>query len=100
MKFRAGLVFAVTLTAILATGQAWATCVASSDVFGTPTQNGPDSWTYNFSVVNGCAFNNQPFLTDFYIPYFADAGIADITVPAPDTTSTTSTITWTATIDP
>jgi hypothetical protein len=39
-------------------------------------------------------------MTNFYLPYFADADIADITVPPPDTTSTTSTITWTATIDP
>jgi hypothetical protein len=57
-------------------------------------------WTYNFRVQNACDTNQQPFLTDFYIPYFVDAGIANILVPAPDTTSTTSTITWTATIDP
>jgi hypothetical protein len=57
-------------------------------------------WTYNFSVQNGCAPSHQPFLTDSYIPYFSDAGITDIVLPPPDTTSTTSTITWIDTIDP
>jgi hypothetical protein len=100
MKFHGRIIFFAALTAILATGPAYAICVTNTGVSGTPTQTGASTWTYNFSVQNGCALNHQPFLTDFYIPYFADAGIANILVPAPDTTSTTSTITWMATIDP
>jgi hypothetical protein len=90
----------LVLAAGFAAGQGYALCVASSSVFGTPVQDDPVTWTYNFSVINGCAFANQPFMTDFYIPYFPDANITNIVVPPPDTTSTTSTITWTATIDP
>lgn len=99
MNFYGSVVLGMGLAAILVTGPAYATCDAASQVFGTPIQTGPEAWTYNFSVQNGCAFN-QPFLTDFYVPYFADANIANITVPGPDTTTTASTITWTATIDP
>ncbi len=100
MKFHGRIIFAAALTTIFATGPAFAICVASSDVFGTAEQTGDGLWTYNFTVQNACDSNQQQFLTDFYIPYFADAGIANILVPAPDTTSTSSTITWTATIDP
>jgi hypothetical protein len=100
MNFHARVALGMSLAAILVTGPAYAICNTASEVFGTPIQTGPAAWTYNFSVQNGCAFNNQPFLTNFYIPYFADANIANITVPAPDTTTTTSTITWSATIDP
>jgi hypothetical protein len=99
MNFHGRVVFGVALAAILAAGPAYAICDAGTEVLGTPIQTGA-VWTYNLSVQNGCAPNNQPFLTDFYIPYFADAGIANIMVPAPDTTTTTSTITWMATIDP
>ena len=100
MKLYGQILFAAALTAILATAPAYALCVASTSVSGTATPTGASMWTYDFSVLNGCALSAQPFLTDFYIPYFADAGIADILLPAPDTTSTTSTIAWTATIDP
>jgi hypothetical protein len=86
--------------AIFSAGQALATCVSNSLVSGSATQTGPSAWTYNLSVQNGCAGSNQPFLTDFYIPYFADAGIGSITLPAPDSTSTTSVITWTDAIEP
>ena len=79
--------------------QAWAICATSSSVIGAATQTGP-TWLYDFTVFNGCAPDHQQLLTDFYIPYFADAGIGNITLPAPDTTSTTSTITWTDTIEP
>ena len=99
MKIHAGIILAA-LSAALITGQARASCAANSFVTSTASQTGLSLWTYNFSVQNGCAPNNQQFLTDFYIPYFSDAGIADILLPAPDTTSTTSTITWTDTIDP
>ncbi len=99
MKIHTGIILAA-LSAVFVTGQARAICVANSSVSGTATQTGPALWTYNFNVQNGCAPNNQPFLTDFYIPYFSDAGIADIVLPAPDTMSTTSSITWTDTIDP
>ncbi len=98
MKLSGGTVLATALTAIFAAVPAYGTCAADTAVFGTATQTGVATWTYDFSVLNGCAFN-QPFLTDFYIPYFADAGIANIVVPPPDTTTTTSTITWTDTIE-
>jgi hypothetical protein len=98
MKIHAGIILAAV--SALVTGQARAICVASSSVSSTSTMTAPSLWTYSFSVQNGCAPNHQPFLTDFYIPYFSDAGIANILLPAPDTTSTTSTITWTDTIDP
>jgi hypothetical protein len=100
MKFCGQILLVAALAAIPAAGPAYALCVASTGVVGTPSQTGQMTWTYGFSVQNGCNTNNQPFLTDFYIPYFADAGIADIVVPPPDTTTTTSTITWTDTIEP
>ncbi|MHB8744433.1 MAG: hypothetical protein ACYC9L_15105 [Sulfuricaulis sp.] len=92
--------FSAALIGMAVSGHAWAICVSSTGVFGTATQTGATSWTYDFTVQNGCAPNHQPLLTNFYIPYFADAGIASITVPLPDTTSTTSTISWTAAIEP
>lgn len=93
------MVFVGALAVVLA-GRAYATCAADSLVTGNATQIGPSDWSYNFMVQNGCAPNNQPFLTNFYIPYFPDDNIANITLPLPDTTSTTSTITWTDTIEP
>ena len=48
---------------------------------------------------NGCAPNHQQLLTDFYVPYFADAGIANIGVPGLDN-SAIPPITWTYSIDP
>ena len=99
MKIHSAIILAA-LAAVLATGQARALCVASSSVTSTSSMTAPSVWTYNFSVQNGCAPSHQPFLTDFYIPYFSDEGISSIVLPPPDTTSTTSTITWTDTIDP
>lgn len=102
MKLHGRIVVAAALTAMVATGQAHATCVVASFVSGTATQTGATNWTYGFTVQNGCDLNHQPFLTDFYVPYFADENLnaADITVPAPDDMSTPSNITWTATINP
>ena len=97
MKMHAGIILAA-LSATLLAGQASATCAADTDVSSTANMTAPGVWTYIFSVRNGCA-SNQPFLTDFYIPYFSDEGISAIVLPAPDTTTTTSTITWTDTID-
>ena len=99
MKMHAG-VFLAAVSAMFVPGQARAICVANSSVFGTVSLTAPSLWTYNFSVQNGCAPDHQQFLTDFYIPYFSDAGIGNIVLPAPDTTSTTSNITWTDTIEP
>ena len=100
MKLHGPVVFAGLLAGVLAAGQAHALCVAISSVTGNATQISPSSWSYNFMAQNGCDPNNQPFLTDFYIPYFPDDGITSITLPVPDTTSTTSTITWTDTTEP
>jgi hypothetical protein len=100
MKLHGGMVLAAALTVIIAAGPAYGICAENSGVFGTATQTGPSMWTYDFSVLNGCAPDHQQLLTDFYIPYFADAGIENITVPSPDTMTTTSTISWTAAIQP
>jgi hypothetical protein len=87
------------LIAVAAPGQAWAICAANSSVSDySITQNG-SIWTYDFSVLNGCAPGHQQLLTDFYIPYFADADIANISVPALDN-STLPPTTWTYSIDP
>lgn len=99
MKVPGRILLLAALAALPAAGPAYGICVVSTGVYGTPTQNGPNMWTYSFSVQNGCD-SKQPFLTDFYVPYFADAGIADIVVPPPDTKTTSSTITWTDTIEP
>ena len=93
------IIFAAALIGMGTSGEAWATCAAGSNVTGAATQTGP-TWTYDFTVLNGCAPDHQPLLTDFYIPYFADAGIGNITLPPPDTMTTTSTITWTAAVEP
>ena len=100
MNFHGRLALGVALTAILATGTALASCSAATDVLGMAVPTDSGTWTYSLSVANGCAFNNQPFLTDFYIPYFVDDDITNIMLPPPDTTTTTSTITWTDTIEP
>jgi hypothetical protein len=99
MKLHERVFLAGVLIATFAGGHAYALCVASTSVSGSAMQTGAMMWTYNFSVQNGCNTVQQPFLTDFYVPYFADAGIANIMLPPPDTTSTTSTITWTDTIE-
>jgi len=49
-------------------------------------------WTYDFLVQNGCHPNAQPLLTDFSIPYFSDAGISNITVPAPNNSALPSSL--------
>ncbi|HLI83107.1 MAG TPA: hypothetical protein VKV17_04270 [Bryobacteraceae bacterium] len=98
MKISTRMTCTLALIAMLTVGRAYAICAFDTGVFGSAMQVGPDTWTYDLSVINGCDFENQPFMNDFYIPYFNDAGITDITVPPPDTTSTTSTITWSDTI--
>ncbi len=71
---------AVMMTA--AATKAKAICSVSSGVYDySVTQTAPSTWNYDYLVENGCAPNHQPLLTDFYVPYFADAGIANITVP-------------------
>jgi hypothetical protein len=88
----------LAVVAIAASDRAWATCVANSFVADySVTQTGP-TWTYDFSMQNGCTPSHQQLLTDFYIPYFADAGIANITVPALDN-STLPPTTWTYSIN-
>ena len=78
---------------------ALASCISTTGVFGSVSQSGPSTWLYSFMVRNGCVVGGQPYMTDFYLPFFADAGITDITVPPPDA-ATTNVITWTATILP
>ncbi len=90
----------VALVAAAAPSQAHALCVANSFLFGTVTPLTGSTWVFQYMVQNGCSPGGQQLMTDFFVPYFTDAGITDITVPSPDVTSTTSTITWTATILP
>lgn len=98
MKTDRRILLAAAVAGVVAAGQAWATCATDSVVADdSVTQNGP-TWTYVYFVQNGCAPNQQQLLTDFYIPFFADAGIANITVPAPDN-SALPPITWTYSID-
>jgi hypothetical protein len=80
-------------------GQLWAICSAGSGVFDYSITETNSIWTYQFSVENGCAPGHQQLLTDFYIPYFSDAGIANITVPALDNATNPPT-TWGYTINP
>lgn len=75
------IIFVVALAAALTAGQAYALCVASTDVTSTVTPS-DSSYIYDFSATNGCHGNDQPLLTDFFLPYFSDAGISDIVVPA------------------
>lgn len=75
------IIFVVALAAALTSGHAYALCVASTDVTSVVIPSG-SSYTYDFSATNGCHGNVQPLLTDFYLPYFSDAGISDIVVPA------------------
>lgn len=79
--------------------QAKAICAADTEVSTLSITQSGSTWTYDYSVMNGCDPNHQPLLTDFYVPYFADAQIANITVPGPDD-STDPPTTWTYTIEP
>jgi hypothetical protein len=98
MRTDGRILLAAAVLGVAAAGQAWAICATNSFVADySVTQSGP-TWTYVYSVQNGCAPNHQPLLTDFYIPYFSDAGIANISVPAPDD-SALPPITWTYSID-
>ena len=98
MKTDGRILLAVAVMGVAAAGQAWALCAVDSFVADySVTQSGP-TWTYVYSVQNGCAPNHQQLLTDFYIPYFTDAAIANISVPAPDN-SAQPPITWAYSID-
>jgi len=98
MKTDGRILLAAAVLGVAAAGQAWALCAVDSFVSDySVTQSGP-TWTYDYSVQNGCAPNHQQLLTDFYIPYFSDAAIANITVPALDN-SAQPPITWTYSID-
>jgi PEP-CTERM motif len=96
MRPLARIALALAVTGMAASGPAWALCVAGNDVDGTVAQTGAASWTYNYSVLNGCVPDHQPLLTNFYLPYFPDAGITDINVAATDING----VTWTYSIDP
>ena len=98
MKTDGRILLAAAVLGVVAAGPAWATCATDSLVADfSVTQSGP-TWTYVYFVQNGCAPNQQQLLTHFYIPYFGDAGIANITVPAPDN-SAVPPITWAYSID-
>jgi len=89
MKIYGRILIAVALIGVAASDPARAICAANSFVSDySVTPSGP-TWTYVYWVQNGCATNHQQLLTDFYIPYFTDAEISNITVP------TASATTWT-----
>jgi hypothetical protein len=97
MKFAVRFILAVALLGIAVSGHAYALCVVGDNVTSTVTPDGAGVWLYDFSVLNGCNTHNQPLLSDFYIPYFSDAGIANITTPTP---TNMLPVAWTYTIDP
>jgi hypothetical protein len=76
------IIFVVALAAAFTAGQAYAICAANTDVTSIVTPSDL-SYTYAFSVFNGCVGVNQtqPLLNDFFLPYFSDAGIGDIVAP-------------------
>jgi hypothetical protein len=92
-------IFSTALLGLAASGQAWAICAGDTSVTDFSITQNAGVWTYDFLVQNGCRPNAQPLLTDFFIPYFSDAGISNITVPAPDNSALPS-ITWTYSIQP
>jgi hypothetical protein len=99
MKILGRTILAAVLAAAAGANTVWAVCAANTGVYDySVTQTGAN-WTYNFSVLNGCNPSHQPLLTNFYIPYFADAGIANITVPPPDN-SASPPVTWTYSLEP
>ncbi|HTA44138.1 MAG TPA: PEP-CTERM sorting domain-containing protein [Bryobacteraceae bacterium] len=98
MKLVRTTLFLAGLIAVAEPWQAKAICVASTNISDfSVAPNGP-VWTYNFQVTNGCVPGHQPLLTDFYVPYFSDAGITNITVPGPSD-STNPPTTWTFSIE-
>jgi len=76
MKFH---MIVIAAFAALIGGHAYASCVAGTGVASvTPEPSG----TFEYFVSNGCNSVDQPLLNDFFLPYFSDAGISDIVVPA------------------
>ena len=76
MLLRASLLAALSLVVFAI--NAHATCVANYIVDDTAT-SGPTLTTYNFAVIAGCDPSNQ--FDEFFVPYFSDAAIGNITVP-------------------
>jgi hypothetical protein len=72
--------FALVFAAALTVTHAYALCVVGDSVTSTVTPSG-STFVFDFSVLNGCNTVNQPFLNDFFVPYFSDAGISNIIVP-------------------
>jgi len=60
------------------------------------THEGP-VWLYDFTVRKRVSLPDSTAAQRFYIPYFADAGIADITTPA---VTDMTPIAWTYSIEP
>jgi hypothetical protein len=59
----------------------------NSTVSDSVTDNGNGTWTYNYTVHNTSAQNNgpdpfTPWIVDWELPWFGDAGITDIQSPA------------------
>ena len=96
MRLNGHIILATALISLAASGDAYAICAEDTDVTSMVTQQGP-VWLYDFTVQNGCHSPIQPLLSDFYIPYFADAGIANITMPA---VTNTAPVAWTYSIEP
>ncbi|HEX3865752.1 MAG TPA: PEP-CTERM sorting domain-containing protein [Gemmatimonadaceae bacterium] len=77
-----------------------ALCAAGTVVNGNVTATGPGVWTYYFSVLNGCVPNHQPLMTDFFLPYFSDAGLSNFVLPPEDDQTFNGSVVWTYSIDP
>jgi len=91
MQLRGHIIFIAALAAVLMANRAYAICDESTNVTSDVSPSGPN-FTYEFFASNGCVPVNhaQHLLTEFFTPYFADAGISNIVTPSG----------WTYAIDP
>jgi hypothetical protein len=82
----------------IASAKGFATCATDTFVSDYSVTQNSGTWTYNYFVQNGCAPNQQPLLTDFFLPYFSDANVSNIGVPGLDN-STLPPTSWAYTIE-
>lgn len=79
MLLRASLFAALSLA--VSAVSAHATCVANYVVSDTAALAPSGLTTYNFTVISGCNTQSNTF-DRFFVPYFSDAEISNITVPS------------------
>ena len=79
MKLRTLFLTAFAALAFTAT-HANATCVANYLIPSSTLATSSGTTVYSYSIVAGCVPSVQ--FDEFFVPYFSDAGISNITVPA------------------